>query len=211
MSSGAGRVLWGSTTTTTTIAVALTAGTLVLLLFTTTTTTKSGATIRGERAARQEEWCWWWRRRRSLYDDNDENPASNQKKEETKDDNDDDDDDRCWERWAQSQRRRLPDTIVLVRHGESEANADRSVWQTIPDNLLGLTLEGQAQATAVGQRIAQILQARQCQRVHLVVSPFERTLQTAVRLREAFESSIVRTDIESRIREQVCNCVKLLS
>ena len=39
-------------------------------------------------------------------------------------------------------------------------------------------------------------------RVHLVLSPFERTLQTARAMRTAFEHRIVRTDIESRIREQ---------
>lgn len=134
---------------------------------------------------------WWW-----LY------PHPKNKN------NDDDDDEYDWERLARAQRRRLPDTIILVRHGESEANADCSVWQTIPDNLLGLTVDGQEQATAVGHRIASILESRQCRRVHLVVSPFERTLQTAVRLRPAFEQTIVRTDIESRIREQVrCLCV----
>lgn len=39
-------------------------------------------------------------------------------------------------------------------------------------------------------------------RVHFVLSPFERTLQTARAMRTAFEHRIVRTDIESRIREQ---------
>jgi len=39
-------------------------------------------------------------------------------------------------------------------------------------------------------------------RVHLVVSPFERTLQTARAMRTSLEHRVVRTDIESRIREQ---------
>ena len=39
-------------------------------------------------------------------------------------------------------------------------------------------------------------------RVHLVLSPFERTLQTARAMRTSLEHRIVRTDIESRIREQ---------
>ena len=45
------------------------------------------------------------------------------------------------------------------------------------------------------------LQAKN-RRVHFVLSPFERTLQTARAMRNAFEHRIVRTDIESRIREQ---------
>jgi len=103
---------------------------------------------------------------------------------------------------AQARRRRLPRLIILVRHGESEANADKLRWRTIPDNLLGLTERGRAQATAIGQRVETILEENQLDRVHLVVSPFERTLQTAAQMRPAFENRIVRTDIESRIREQ---------
>ena len=39
-------------------------------------------------------------------------------------------------------------------------------------------------------------------RIHLVLSPFERTLQTSRAMRTYLEHRIVRTDIESRIREQ---------
>jgi len=99
-------------------------------------------------------------------------------------------------------RRRLPKTIILVRHGQSEANADHSLWNTIPDNLVGLTESGAQQAAQIGKRIETILDKNNCQLVHLVVSPFERTLQTAYHLRKAIEHRIVRTDIESRIREQ---------
>jgi broad specificity phosphatase PhoE len=110
---------------------------------------------------------------------------------------------------AEDCRRRLPDTIILIRHGESEANADKSKWIEMPDNLLGLTSKGHEQAARAGQRVEEILQHydnnnnnNKCQRVHLVVSPFERSLQTAAALRLYLEYRIVRTDIESRIREQ---------
>jgi broad specificity phosphatase PhoE len=76
------------------------------------------------------------------------------------------------------------------------------MWKTIPDNLLGLTKKGKQQAANAGKRVEHILRQDRCQRVHLVISPFERTLQTAASLRPAFEHRIVRTDIESRIREQ---------
>jgi broad specificity phosphatase PhoE len=114
----------------------------------------------------------------------------------------------------------------LIRHGESLANADPSCWIEMPDNLLGLTRRGHEQAAAAGRRVEEILlqqstldnekntcsRSSSCSssssssfttsRVHLVVSPFERSLQTAASLRPAFEHRIVRTDIESRIREQ---------
>ena len=114
-------------------------------------------------------------------------------------------------------RQRLPDTIILIRHGESQANADPSCWIEMPDNLLGLTRRGHEQAAAAGRRVEEILWQQltldnnnnnnaglttTTTRVHLIVSPFERSMQTAASLRPAFEHRIVRTDIESRIREQ---------
>lgn len=109
---------------------------------------------------------------------------------------------------AEDKRRRLPQTIILIRHGESEANADKALWKKIPDNLMGLTSKGRIQAKQVGERVedffVNVHDDNNCDysRVHLVVSPFERTLQTASCLRPAIEHRIVRTDIESRIREQ---------
>ena len=103
---------------------------------------------------------------------------------------------------ARDRRRRLPKIIILVRHGESEANADKTIWKEIPDNLVSLTENGRQQALEIGKRVEAILEQEKCARIHLVVSPFERTLQTAGQMRKAFEKRVVRTDIESRIREQ---------
>lgn len=103
---------------------------------------------------------------------------------------------------AQQYREKLPAIVILVRHGESEGNADSTLFRTIPDNLVGLTEKGFEQAACVGQRIRDVFRKLQPSRVHLIVSPFERTLQTAATLRKSFEHLIVRTDLESRIREQ---------
>jgi broad specificity phosphatase PhoE len=99
--------------------------------------------------------------------------------------------------------------IILVRHGQSQANVDKRIWRALPDNLVRLTEQGQQQAVTVGQRIHHLLEQeakdgkeKPYRRLHLVVSPFERTLQTAAGLRQALDARIVRTDIESRIREQ---------
>ena len=125
-------------------------------------------------------------------------------------------------RSAKIQRARLPSVIVLVRHGESECNADHTLWRTKPDNLVCLTPEGYEQAYEAGKRIESILSefdnvATKCElcggnnsdptpneirRIHLVVSPFERTLQTAMAIRKSLEHLVVRSDVEPRIREQ---------
>lgn len=94
----------------------------------------------------------------------------------------------------------LPETIIMVRHGESEGNADTTLYRTKPDNLIELTDQGIEQALAAGERIRKIIGPDA--RVHLYVSPFVRTRQTAAYLRKAINSNIVMTDLDSRIREQ---------
>jgi len=96
-------------------------------------------------------------------------------------------------------RETLPSVIILVRHGESEGNADHTLYRTIADNLVELTEQGSEDAKKTGIRIKQILGDR---KVHMIVSPFQRTLQTARNIRTSFESQIFHTYVDSRIREQ---------
>eukprot|EP00980_Cylindrotheca_fusiformis_P004450 scaffold949_cov90-Cylindrotheca_fusiformis.AAC.3 len=116
---------------------------------------------------------------------------------------------------AKHRRERLPPLIILVRHGESEGNADNTLYRTKPDNLVELTRKGLEEAQKAGKRVEGIFkkadsrrrpgcgkQEAAIKRVHLVVSPFERTRQTAAAMRPWFEHRIVRTDIQPRIREQ---------
>lgn len=113
-----------------------------------------------------------------------------------------------YERLLVDKRERLPPLILLLRHGESEGNADHTLWRSKPDNLISLTPAGAAQARAAGRRIEDLFQlyeektGRPIQRVHIHVSPFERTLQTALEARKFFEHRVVRTSPESRLREQ---------
>jgi len=89
---------------------------------------------------------------------------------------------------AQHRRERLPSMIILVRHGESEGNVDREVYTRKPDHLVELTKRGIGQAKEAGKRIETIFKeadeisggrGSSIRRVHLVVSPFERTRATA--------------------------------
>ena len=52
----------------------------------------------------------------------------------------------------------LPKIIILVRHGESESNADHTLWRTKPDNMIELSSKGIEQAKQVGKRIEDIFQ-----------------------------------------------------
>ncbi|CAJ1937910.1 unnamed protein product [Cylindrotheca closterium] len=166
---------------------------------------------------------------------------------------------------AMEKRDRLPSLIILVRHGESEGNADHTLYRTKPDNLVELTQKGIKQAREAGKRVENIFvsydqeqlkghhphpnrltwKSENCsssisslgddeianenddekdpantsvtppsmtsstssvqpsiKRAHLIISPFERTLQTAAAMRKGFEHRIVRTDVQPRIREQ---------
>mmetsp|Transcript_76342 Transcript_76342/g.210753 ORF Transcript_76342/g.210753 Transcript_76342/m.210753 type:complete len:358 (+) Transcript_76342:98-1171(+) len=100
---------------------------------------------------------------------------------------------------AEDRRKRLPKRIILVRHGESEGNADHSLYRSTGDNLIELTPAGSLQAQEAGRRIKGIIGEES---VHIFVSPFERTLQTSRNVREAFDSQIKHTYVEPRIREQ---------
>eukprot|EP00980_Cylindrotheca_fusiformis_P004451 scaffold949_cov90-Cylindrotheca_fusiformis.AAC.4 len=112
---------------------------------------------------------------------------------------------------AKHKRERLPPLIILVRHGESEGNADHTLYRTKPDNLVELTKQGALQANDAGKRVEAIFRKADersgsdepaIKRVHLLLSPFERTLQTAAAMRPWFEHRVVRTEIQPRIREQ---------
>ncbi|GAA3708655.1 histidine phosphatase family protein [Streptomyces tremellae] len=90
-----------------------------------------------------------------------------------------------------------PRRIVLVRHGESEGNADDSVYERVPDHALGLTARGERQAQETGGRLREAFGA---ERVSVYVSPYRRTHQTL----RAFglDSDLVRVREEPRLREQ---------
>ena len=47
--------------------------------------------------------------------------------------------------------------MILLRHGESEGNADTTLYRTKADNLIELTDVGTAQAEAAGRRIRDIV------------------------------------------------------
>ncbi|KAI3847700.1 hypothetical protein MKX03_013622 [Papaver bracteatum] len=103
---------------------------------------------------------------------------------------------------------KLPKRIILVRHGESKGNIDRSTYTTTPCHLVPLTELGREQARTAGENIRKIIEETTTNsgknwKVQFYVSPFVRTRQTLRELGKAFEKKrIIGVTEECRIREQ---------
>nr|WP_320784080.1 histidine phosphatase family protein [Streptomyces sp. CRN 30] len=90
-----------------------------------------------------------------------------------------------------------PRRIVLVRHGESEGNADDTVYERRPDHALALTERGRRQAEETGEALREVFGL---EHVSAYVSPYRRTHETFQAFRLA--SDRVRVREEPRLREQ---------
>ena len=92
-----------------------------------------------------------------------------------------------------------PKRIILVRHGESQGNADPDHYECTPDYALELTKDGQNQAQQTGQRIAGLIDD---EAVRAYVSPWCRTRQTYEGIASVLGDRVVRMTEDPRIREQ---------
>lgn len=90
-----------------------------------------------------------------------------------------------------------PHRIILVRHGESEGNADKQRLEVVPDYAHGLTAKGIEQAKAAGEKIRTIVGN---ETIHAYVSPWHRTRQTFAEIRPAL--NVAKAYEDPRIREQ---------
>ncbi|AIY03767.1 MULTISPECIES: histidine phosphatase family protein [Arthrobacter] len=90
-----------------------------------------------------------------------------------------------------------PRQIIMVRHGQSAANVDQTIYNRIPDYRIPLTELGVEQAKAAGERIRRQLDGQQ---VRVYVSPYLRAYQTleAMKLGDLVETTME----EPRLREQ---------
>ncbi|MDR2675738.1 MAG: histidine phosphatase family protein [Opitutaceae bacterium] len=103
-----------------------------------------------------------------------------------------------------------PNHIFLIRHGESQANVDPSVYETTPDHKIELTGLGQKQAVQAGQRLRNIIKGKTA----IYCSPFQRTRQTLEYLLAGFGSAkkqITRIREDPRLREQEWGHLRLLA
>lgn len=92
-----------------------------------------------------------------------------------------------------------PKRIILVRHGESQGNADKSVYARIPDYTLELTEKGRQQAALAGQEIARLTPQES---LFFYVSPMWRTRSTFEHIARNLGHNDFKYVEEPRIREQ---------
>ncbi len=95
-----------------------------------------------------------------------------------------------------------PDKIILLRHGQSEGNVDKSVYSHTPDYALQLSQNGHKQACVAGQQI--LSQIDDGTTVQYYVSPYWRTRQTFEHIRKALARTIALDYVyeDPRLREQ---------
>lgn len=92
-----------------------------------------------------------------------------------------------------------PKRIILIRHGESEANVDRYLFGKVPDYTIELTEKGRQQAQIAGDNLKEIVRNEQ---IYFYISPFWRARSTFENVALAFENFQFRYNEEPRLREQ---------
>jgi broad specificity phosphatase PhoE len=92
-----------------------------------------------------------------------------------------------------------PKRIILIRHGESEGNIDKTMYNQKPDYALLLTEKGKQQAEAAGVALKELVQD---EKIRFYVSPLFRTRQTFRQIIKSFPSDRFEYREEPRLREQ---------
>src|SRR5687768_10252223 len=92
-----------------------------------------------------------------------------------------------------------PKRIILIRHGESEGNIDKSLYSIKADYTLQLTETGKCQARNAGKQLKEIAGEES---IFFYVSPLWRTRETFEHIAESFEKSQYQIREEPRLREQ---------
>ncbi len=92
-----------------------------------------------------------------------------------------------------------PKRIILVRHGESEANVDKYLFGKVPDYTIELTERGWEQAREAGRELKAVVGDES---MYFYVSPFWRARSTFEGVAEAFPRGQFDYCEEPRLREQ---------
>ena len=92
-----------------------------------------------------------------------------------------------------------PHRIILIRHGESEANVDTYEFAKRPDYTIELTPKGRAQAHESGEKLKELVGGES---LYFYVSPFWRTRSTFEEIAAVFPRNQFVYSEEPRLREQ---------
>jgi broad specificity phosphatase PhoE len=90
-----------------------------------------------------------------------------------------------------------PLRIALIRHGESVANLDKTIYERLPDHAVPLTPRGHEQSAKAGTYLRELFED---QPIRVYVSPYLRARQTLVAL--GLDDLIGVPREEPRLREQ---------
>lgn len=104
----------------------------------------------------------------------------------------------CSKFW-QAQLKGRPHKLIFVRHGESEANVNRTITEHVPDHMLHLTERGRSQALDAGVRLKDLIGENS---VRFICSPYVRTKETLAGILRSWGSESVGVLYDVRIREQ---------
>ena len=92
-----------------------------------------------------------------------------------------------------------PKRIILIRHGESQANVNKYLFGSVPDYTIELTDFGREQAKEAGKRLKELVQDES---LYFYVSPFWRARSTFEGVASAFPRNQFEYSEEPRLREQ---------
>lgn len=92
-----------------------------------------------------------------------------------------------------------PKRIILIRHGESQANVDKYLFGSVPDYTIELTNFGREQAREAGKRLKEVVREES---MYFYVSPFWRARSTFEGVASAFPRNQFEYSEEPRLREQ---------
>ncbi|KAK9473982.1 histidine phosphatase superfamily, partial [Dipodascopsis tothii] len=93
-----------------------------------------------------------------------------------------------------------PQLIILIRHGESESNCDKSINRYVPNHKVSLTARGREQAKEAGKKLRGMLEPGE--NVLVYTSPYKRTRETTQQIVSQLDGVECRVYEEPRLREQ---------
>lgn len=92
-----------------------------------------------------------------------------------------------------------PQRIILIRHGESEGNVDKNIYEQKPDYALELTERGMQQAKEAGKKLREMIGD---EKTAFFVSPFWRTRMTFENIASELKKENIIYKEDPRLREQ---------
>ncbi len=92
-----------------------------------------------------------------------------------------------------------PQQIIILRHGESEANVNKVLYEDTPDHLMQLTEKGRKQCIECGKSLKSVLYGK---RITVWNSPYTRTRQTSEIVLSQVENAEIKIKEDPRLREQ---------